>query len=181
MHRFLALPLCLTVMTAPAFASTLPRVDFKQGQLAVAAGAFDANVDYAVLNNLSIGVSGTFPWSLMLGAGRLTYRIGEVGPVSYGLSLSGGTIRPGLVNLQRPEDGDMGYWVQPALNLAVPLGSLPLTLRATVGPVWVNQTLTKLNGDIIPNAELAWRLNPSNELTLGGNALIGWRGTFGGK
>lgn len=183
MPRFLAVPvaLALALMTRPAFASTLPRVDLHQGQVAVAVGLADANVDYALLDTLSIGLSGALPWSVLLKAARATWRIGQLGPVAYGLTLSGGTIAPGLVNTAKPEDALTGYWVQPALNVAVPLGPTPLTLRATLGPTWVNQTLMHQNGDLVPNAELAWRLNDAHEITLGGNALIGWRGTFGGR
>lgn len=34
-------------------------------------------------------------------------------------------------------------------------------------------------GPFVPNLEVAFRLNANHELTLGGNAIIGWRGRFG--
>ncbi len=169
------LPVALTAM--PVAASTLPRVDFQGGKTAVAIGLLDANLDYAFSDRVSLGVSGSL---LSPVTGRATVRLGAVpNGGSYGMTFSAG-LTP---NVWGSVSGPTTYsvWMQPALNVAVPLGSptSDWTLRGTVGPLLFGMSIAAVPSMLFwPNLELAYRLDGANEVTLGGNGLVGWRGTI---
>ena len=168
----LLLAIAVTGVVRPADASILPRVDFNQGNTDVAIGLFDAAVDYAVLDRLSVGaalIPSIFPAPFIarptLLAGRLTWRGGEVGSLSWGATGS-------LMAFRNPTTGKTALFVQPALNMAWRPGEGPFTLRATLG---------LMNYDFpapVPNVELAFKVFGRHELTLLGGGLIGWRGIF---
>lgn len=171
-----ALALLLVPMAAEA--STLPRVDFAANQVMVSVGFPDASVDVALGDRLSLGASAfTFGMDNLFPAARATYRLAE-GP--GGLSV-GATLSLGLIpNFMRGSGVPLTYqpYFQPAANVTLPLGGSdsPVRLRGTLGPVWIDfsPNLTVW----APNLELGIALAPRQELTLGGNSLIGWRGTF---
>jgi hypothetical protein len=87
-----------------------------------------------------------------------------------------------------------GPWGQVALTASWPVlgpGS-PFVLRGMVGPALGNAVFAgpmatalgavprenRLSLALIPNAELAFRLHPRHEITLGGFGYLGYRGTF---
>ena len=170
------LTLALLMMTEPAYASTLPRVDFHKGETMVAVGLPDLSLDYALTDHLSLGAT----WVSMglpaygFGAIRGTYRIGRVPwGGEYGLTAAVGLES----NYPATPTTPLSYqsWGQIALDASLPL-TRRFTIRATVGPIlWGSYTLYWY---AVPNLELAYELNSRNELTLGGNSLIGWRGIF---
>ena len=184
----------------PAVASTLPRVDFSQGQTIVSTGLLDVNVDHAVLDQWSVGLSlmplpSGYAWfdpvlSPLSAAVRSTYRVGAIGNVAMGVTVSAGVFTPLITGGRRPSLNPfpdlplLRYqyraFIQPAFNVAWPLGSEEghWTLRATLGPVlfadWVSHDLVPL----WPNIEFSKQLSANSELTILGNGLIGWRGLF---
>lgn len=108
------LAIAVTGAAQPADASILPRVDFHQGNTDVAIGLFDAAVDYAVLDRLSVGaalIPSIFPVPFIsqptLLAGRLTWRGGEVGSLIWGATGS-------LMAFRNPTSGKTEIFVQPA-------------------------------------------------------------------
>lgn len=191
-HSGLGLWLLVSVgLTASSVqASTLPPVDFKQSDRKLSVGMFDASFDYAPLEKLSIGASFVsehhqapdisllfVPRTLAL---RATYRFWD-GPTGLclGATLSGGTTFLDRRAVMDSTSLTYGYWLQPALNLTLPIVSPHLTLRATTGPSFDrNFTIDSLLWRVWPSVEVAYRFNQRHELTLGGNSLLGWRGTF---
>lgn len=175
---------------APAAASTLPPLDYRAGQTVVAIGFPDLNVDHALSDRLAAGLTVLYippiiEWSpartqpdgtvipasrpFWLAAGpRVTYRLaGEADGTALGVSTTAGILGP-----------QWNWWVQPSL-----VGSLSLwgvvRLRGSLGPVITSSFLANPWGfGLWPNAEMAIRVLPDHELTLGGNALVGWRGRF---
>ncbi len=172
-HMLVATAL-VAVSASAAGASTLPPLDFRANQVMLGLGALDANVDVALSDRFSVGLSAQ-PFSPV--TGRATVRVGEVGGLSYGLSLAGG-LTP---NVWGSVSGPTTYstWVQPALVVGYRFGGPEgaLSLRGTVGPMFLNGS-TAMPFLAWPNAEVAYRFAPGHELTLGGNGLVGWRGTF---
>jgi hypothetical protein len=87
-----------------------------------------------------------------------------------------------------------GPWGQVALTASWPvLGPRsPIALRGMVGPALGNAVFAgpmatalgavprenRLSLALLPNAELAFRLHPRHEITLGGFGYLGYRGTF---
>jgi hypothetical protein len=184
-----------------ANASTLPRVDFQKGDRILAGGLLDVNFDYALTDRLSLGVSlipspsTSISWydpvlSPMSVAVRSTFRIGELFGASVGVTLGGGAF------MVIPEVSGVGgqpllpgtpffrfetaAFIQPALDVALPLGSGDdhWTLRATLGPSFVLDPDHRKIIPLWPNIELARSFGPHGELTLLGNALVGWRNVF---
>lgn len=184
----------IAMMTAPAAGSTLPKVDFKQGQTMLALGVVDANIDYALTETISIGASGIFlngypqlTWGLYtfgVGAIRATARFVETpNRASLGVTVSAGQIsghpfirssKSEMPLVLSPTRG----WFQPALNASIPIDRF--TIRATLGPVFGADLEQGTTGIFVvwPNLEVAYRLLPGQELTLGGNSILGWRGIF---
>jgi hypothetical protein len=177
---FLACPLA-----APAAASTMPLADFEPG-VTVAIGVPDANVDVALGDRLSVGLTGyAVPlgdgWPFVSGGARATYRLlGGPQQPSLGLSVSGGYAPAFLFDKNVP-------WGQLALTAALPFGRTGWTLRGSLGPMLYRHTYTTMmlfaqnfpttetQVLLVPNLELAGVIGPGQELTLGGNSLIGWR------
>jgi hypothetical protein len=194
MKPILATTLLLAAYTLtgiPATASTLPSLDFQKGQTIVAGGLADANFDYALTDRLSVGLSGAYvsagipPYSLGLsgtvGAIRVTYHVTHIYNLEVGASISGG-----YSSLSYPGPGgrgqSAGYWWQPVLNLAL-RHRAPFeqwATRFTLGPLLpiAQQAFVVSKWLLIPNFELGYRLDPTNEVTIGGNSLIGWRRIF---
>jgi hypothetical protein len=186
--------MAIVIVAAPAMGSTIPKVDFKRGQTMLALGAVDANLDYALTENISIGASGIFmhgypqlSWGLYtfgVGAIRATARLVEIpGRASLGFTFSAGQIsghpfiRSSDSNTPLVLSPTRG-WLQPALNASIPLDRF--TLRATIGPVFgadIEQGTTGIFA-VWPNLEVAYQLQEGQELTLGGNSIVGWRGEF---
>lgn len=176
---------CLSILglAMPVQASTLPKVDFAAGQHIVAAGLLDANYDYAFTDYLSAGVSSTGLLLLPIVpiAARATLSLVKTGWLTAGITVSAGT----AANTWGPKPwyelpAPVSYWAQPALNLTLGAVDAPVKGRITVGPLlWMNGYVgpTPIFW-FWPNAEVAFRLSPAHELTIGGNALVGWRGVF---
>lgn len=179
MTRLIVATLTAVLCLAPAVqASTLPKVDFNAGQHTVALGVLDANYDYAVSDHVSLGLSSA--GLLVPLAARTTVKVLQTDLVTAGVTLSGG-ITPNMwgpapwYTLSQP----VSYWAQPALNVTVGAPDAAVKLRMTVGPLFVNGGLA--SSPVMwfwPNAEVAFRLSPAHELTIGGNALVGWRGVY---
>lgn len=183
-------------------ASTLPRIDFEQGEHTVTVGVLNASWDYAVLDRVSLGVSmipmpSANAWydpilSPQNASARASLRLGEVAGVAVGVTLSGGIFNPIVVpqcpcGLKNPFpalpimrwNGYRAY-VQPALNVAFPFGSWSegWIVRATVGPIFDYSPESSSMMPLWPNLELAHRWQNGQELTLLGNGLVGWRAVF---
>jgi hypothetical protein len=169
----------MVVQAGAADASTIPVLD--PGRVTLAGGLADIGVDYRLDDRWQLGASAAVNLSPAV-AVRSTYRHTEgVGLVlSTGVSsnfMLGVRVPPGM-----PVPNWFSAWVQPALEVAVPIPQTPLTLRATMGPrldyAFLNDTTWNLHQPwsvaMVPNAELGLQL-PWGELTLGGNALAGWR------
>lgn len=192
----------ITLQAAPAEASTLPKIDFKQGEHTIALGVLNASWDYAVLDRLSVGASlipmpSTIAWydpilSPQNASARASLRLGEIAGVAVGLTLSGGIFNPIVVpacpcGLKNPFpalpimrwNGYRAY-LQPAANIAVPFGngSEGWTFRATLGPIFDYSPESSSMVPLWPNVEFAYRWPSGHELTLLGNGLVGWRGIF---
>jgi hypothetical protein len=180
------------------YASTLPRVDFKEGDRIVAGGLLDVNFDYALTDKLSLGASlipstRTYAWydpilSPVSVALRSTYRLGVFSGAVVGLTLSGGAyeVIPANMSSQALLPGtpffhmDTAIFVQPALNVALPLGAGEghWTVRATLGPSFILDPQNQNFFPLWPNIEMARSFGDHGELTLLGNALVGWRSVF---
>ena len=186
MRPFLAatsLLFAMALLVSPATASTIPSMDIKQGQTTVSLGLADLSIDRALSDRLSIGFSGAYvlPAHLLLVPGstvaiRTTYHLLRLYDLDLGLMVSAGygAFRfPGPVFLDRPGK----YWWQPALNVAIasPAPFEQWTPRITLGPIlWMELPPSGFTTwFFLPNVELGYRLDPANELTLGGNSLIG--------
>ena len=185
------------LMATPCEASTLPPVDFEASRVILSAGTLwherivDASLDVALSERVSLGLSlignplarPDKPATLHVGAIRSTYRLhGAPDAFSYGLTLSAGTYldKPGGW-FMNPRTSEHFPWAQLAFNLALPLGDWGV-FRGTLGPVFVGEAATRSLFApwlwAVPNAELALRVWPPHELTLGGNSLVGWRASF---
>lgn len=184
----------------PCEASTLSPVDFQARNLRVALGVFDASVDYALFDRLSLGAYVIYQvdqapdlahavvereWAL-----RSTCRLWEHPTgVQLGITLSGGQTSEAKLMLATgtptaPQDAYFYFpWFQPALNLTLPMGIPHLRGRVMVGPFFGRPFMTSYFPMLAlqllwPNIELAYRIADHHEITLGGNSLLGWRGTF---
>lgn len=178
----------LALSGRPATASTIPSLDFRQGQTTVSLGLADLSIDHALTDRLSIGFSGAYvlPAHLLLVPGstvaiRATYHLLRLYNLDLGLMVSTGygAFRfPGPGFLDQPGK----VWWQPAFNVAIasPAPFEHWTPRLTLGPIlWMEQPPSGFSTwFFLPNVELGYRLDPANELTLGGNSLIGWRRVF---
>lgn len=191
MKPFLAaipLLLAMTLLVSPATASTIPSMDIKQGQTMVSLGLADLSIDHALTDRLSIGFSGAYvlPAHLLLVPGstaalRATVHLLQLYNLDLGVMVSAGY---GAFRLPGPDflDQPGKFWWQPAFNVAIaspaPFGQW--TTRLTLGPIlWMEQPPSGFSTwFFLPNVELGYRLDPANELTLGGNSLIGWRRVF---
>lgn len=192
MKPFLVAPMSLVITSLfvyPATASTIPSMDFQQGQTMVAIGLADVNLDYALTDGLSIGISGAYvlPAALLflhsgtVGAARVTKHLTRIYNLDVGMTLSVGY---GAFTFPGPDFSNRWakWWWQPALNVAL-INASPFerwTPRITLGPIlWLGQQPAGSNQWFpLPNIELGYRFDQRNELTLGGNSLIGWRGVF---
>ncbi|MEB3299500.1 MAG: hypothetical protein VKO21_08455 [Candidatus Sericytochromatia bacterium] len=181
----------------PAQCSTLPVTDFRRDQTLVAAGLYTLALDRALDDDTTVGAA----VSPLLGVAglRWTRRVaGEADAPSLGFSVHLGTTPPDFTGIPRteaygsvlaPQTG-LGYrtdtytgWtavVQPQLVASLPVG--PLRLRVAVGPAALVSSLShlgglKYRGDLllVINPELALRILPHAELTLGGQGLVGLR------
>lgn len=179
MKRCLFAALALANCWGPvAIASTLPPLEFRANQVILGLGVLDANLDYAVSDRLSLGVCGSFNVAPL--AGRASYRLGEAAGLSYGVTLSAG------INNMWGSPGALAVstWFQPAAIVALRLGGAEsrMTLRGTIGPLFLatgsGNYATSGALAFWPNLELTYRLNVGQEVTLGGNSLVGWRGTW---
>ena len=186
--------MAIALIGAPAMGSTIPKVDFKQGQTMLALGVMDANVDYALTENISVGASGIFlngypqlTWGLYtfgVGAIRTTVRLVDIpNRASLGVTLSVGQIS-GHPFIRRSKSemplvlSPTSGWLQPALNASIPIERF--TIRATIGPIFGAELEQGTTGifTVWPNLEVAYSLAENAELTLGGNSIVGWRGVF---
>jgi hypothetical protein len=178
--------LTLLAPATSAHASTMPLVDFRPHAITFAAGLADVSLDVGVSDSLSVGGTAiAIPMlAIYTGAVRATYRLtGGAGQPSLGLSVAGGYAPSFFTSTD-------AWWVQPALVGALPIGRSGVTVRASLGPMlyrhtyttWMmfanNTPSTTLSAMLVPNAEVAWSLGANQELTLGGNGLLGWRGSF---
>jgi hypothetical protein len=192
-----ALVLALALLAPlPARASTIPDAGLRAHELAVTAGILDASVDWAVLDRLQIGAGG---YGSLVGAGtygRLTYRLLEDTPLGdVGFHVAGGSFS-GILAKVEP-----GLFVFAGPVLARPVGDR-VVIRASLGLIATNSHAVTyapgsmpLSGNVlarswglglddyvslpfIPNLEVAFRLGGHHELTLGGNAIVGWRARF---
>lgn len=205
MSRFTAVLTALMLATlwmSDADASTVPRIDFKQGEHTVALGVLNASWDYAVVDQFSLGFSlipmpNANAWydpilSPQNASARASLRLGEFAGVAVGMTLSGGIFNPIVVpqcpcGLKNPFptlpimrwNGYRAY-IQPAVNIAVPFGSWSegWLFRATLGPVFDYSPESSNVMPLWPNVEFAYRWRNGQELTLLGNGLVGWRGIF---
>lgn len=161
----------LAITALPATASTLPKVDFEEGKSYLAIGILDANLDYAVSDRLSIGVTGTYLVAPF--AARATLQLGKLANgLVYGITLSAGVLNQNDIWFV-PGRNPYGLWTQPAFNVSLPFGETNAwTLRGTIGPAF-SQSGTILYA--LPNVELAYRIDRTSEVTLGGNSIAGWR------
>lgn len=183
----LALPFANHLATTAA-ASTLPTMDVQKGQSIFSIGLADANLDYALTDELSVGLSGAYvssgipPYTLGLsgygGAVRATLRLGRLYNLDFGATISSGYVAatyPGPAGT----GGSSLFWWQPALNVA--LSPRPpferWTTRVTLGPLlpFDSRAFEASKWVPMPNVELGYRLDAANEVTLGGNSLVGWR------
>lgn len=147
----------------------------------MAAGLLDANFDMLLGEGLSAGLSFTMqPTGQLLSALRGTYRLAGSETDGWAIGLTGSAGQGPQTNFDlsitawSPNRGF--YWLQPAAVGALYFFEQRLILRATVGPAFLfNQDLELMEGSIVPNVELAYRLTPMHEVTLGGNALVGLR------
>ena len=189
----LLLPALAAVLIAtPAHASAMPPVDLAGGQVALTVGFPGVGVD-AALGRLVLGASAMGllvpPYGLGYGfVGRATWRLSglpEREPC-FGLALLGGNA--GLGTLPGAAAGSTweGWFCQPGLVVSWPVAR-GVTLRAMGGPLLftgvVGRSAAVAGGTgvvpFVPNLELAFRLAPGQELTIGGLPnLIGWRGRF---
>lgn len=163
---------------APAHAAVFPHLGLERGERAFQAGLLDAGVEVALTDRWSVGASG-FYLGVLNGADIDTaYRVlGSADGPSLGLGVSAGYGELNVLGTSKT------WFMQPAAIASLPLG--PLRLGALFGPVihTVQPYVTDpgtifVNWNWIPNLELAYRLDRSNEITLGGNGLIGWRGIY---
>lgn len=187
-HVAALLMAALGILGGPATASTIPSLDFRQGQTTIALGLADMSLDYALTDRLSFGLSSAYvlPAYLLMvpgatGAGRTTYKLTRLYNLDVGVMLSAGygAFRFPGANFASES---AGWWWQPAINVAL-VNRPPYerwTPRVTLGPVlWFGRLPEAFNAWLpLPNLELGYRLDRNNEVTLGGNSLIGWRGSF---
>jgi hypothetical protein len=188
---FTALACTLMLPVATAQASTMPRADFPERGVSLAVGIADLSLDVPVGGEWLLGatayqyVSATF-------AVRATRRLsGGAGLPSSALTFAVGLEPPIGLSFAGLSSGRGGGWVQPALAWAWPFAG-SWVLRATLGPVLylgaadaVDDTQKTIRAGLsptlyflVPGVELAYQINPANEITLLGNSVIGWRGTF---
>jgi hypothetical protein len=185
---FFIIAMLCGLLARPAVASTVPPMNVPASRGVLALGALlDISVDYAMTDRWTLGFSGrTFLFALA--AVRSSYSLGE-GPwhTQLGLTCSAGIFGvppqlPGgiLPSLQ-------GSFIQPALALAIPVWlGCPMWFRATLGPTFIQES--DVGGELpsgfpresfgllfLPNLELAFPLGDEDELTIGGNSLVGWR------
>jgi hypothetical protein len=169
------------MLQVPLQASTLPIVDIGPNtSMILSAGLLDFNLDVPITDSQTIGISAFGAGLLYSAALRSTYRLGKL---ENGLTY-GWTIGAGLgLGIGVGGGGFFGPWIQPALAVTLPLlgAESPAKLRASMGPLLMPSLYSASSpfpwqSLIWPNLELAFKVTPSNELTLGGNAIIGWRG-----
>ncbi|MDB5096637.1 MAG: hypothetical protein JWM80_1058, partial [Cyanobacteria bacterium RYN_339] len=175
-------------LALPAAASTLPRVDMKRGETAVAAGFFDFCLDRAIGDRASLGLGYTWVGSHVAFA-RGVYRLaGEVDGPTFGLTFAAGTAPyPYWSDMSDTSLGDITtpaqLFFQPAVVWAVPFWNF--RFRATLGPtifsrVRVQQSFRYMENEIfpiVPDFELAYNFG-RGEITLGGNAVVAARLIF---
>jgi hypothetical protein len=135
----------------------------------MALGILDATYDVALSDQLQVGasISGFGGFGLSALTGRATYRLMEVAPqVPLGITAGAGFGLGGLVLSAGPT-------VRTPLPIPLQKGQ-SVILRAAVDLVYA-PGLGALGFYPQPAVELAWRYSKSEEWTLGGNSLIGWR------
>lgn len=178
-RRLAAAALLLAVAAAPAAASTLPPVSVEPGRGVVSVGLFDASLDFGLVPHVTAGFSYTAVPGAPVVAARATTALGH-GP--FGLEL-GATFSAGASGTATARGtGGYHFWVQPALNLAVPVGG-GATFHATVGPVspfrdGSLQPPAAWHDWVWPNMALVVPVDGTSAMTLGGNSLFGWQGVF---
>lgn len=187
MNLRVLLGICFVLsLPEPARASTIPPVNLNQSEVAITAGIYDLGVDFGLTDHLSFGVSSVAPFD---SHGLLAFRVlylplGVQRNLNFGLMASFGTAPS--AGFFRPYNGDDATfpvthtgWFQPALGFIASLYPLPVSIRATVGPVFPEPQVPPYLPSFLkyawPNVEVAYRFNEFNELTLGGNAIVGWR------
>ena len=123
----------IAMMAAPAAGSTIPKLDFQKGQTMLALGVVDANIDYALTENISIGASGIFlngypqlTWGLYtfgVGAIRATARLAETpNRASLGVTISAGQVSGHPFN--RTSKSEMLIVLSPTSGWLQPVGRL---------------------------------------------------------
>lgn len=162
-------------------ASTIPPIDTDKPQGTVAVGLLDLSADLGFAKNQAVGFTIALE-PLRVLALRYSSRLGTWRGVSYGLllSLGAGGIPSSVDYPPYPDPLRQFYWLQPALNISVPIwpNEEPvIVLRGTLGPAFLfNESLSPQQAWLVPSVELAYQLTPWSEITIGGNSLIGWRG-----
>lgn len=200
----IALLLALAV-PSPAAASTLPDVSLRGKKLAVTAGFADVGVDYAVTDRLQVGVGGEFTLITASYYARATYRLWDdtiLGDI--GLHLAGGNWLPVLSKSYHGQfvffgpviarrlgsfavlRASYGPYLTNDFNLVFPPGggwgaNGQYPTAAPTSRSWglgIDFPSPSAWGYFLPNLELAFPIGSDHELTLGGNAILGWRGRF---
>ena len=180
----LAIPLALAA-ALPAQASTLPDPGLPAGKVALTVGIADAGLEYGLTEQLQIGAGGAGNLIGVGGYGRATWAFLKGSPAGdLGLHVAAGYFqplllkgRPGLFVFVGPAIAKTWGWFTLRGTLSVPINNTtdlvdPVTGAST--PSWgIGGAVGAL--PLIPNLELAFKLSGENELTLGGNAIIGWR------
>jgi hypothetical protein len=168
-NRVALASLMLMAPALPAAASTLPELTLKKGQTNLALGILDATYDMALSDQLQVGASigGWKPGNAFGLSGRATYRLMDVAPqVPLGITASAGFGLSGLFVSAGPT-------LRAPLPIVLPKGQ-SVILRAAAEVVYV-PTVGVSTLYPWPMVELAWRYSKSEEWTLGGNSIIGWR------
>jgi hypothetical protein len=198
--------LFLALAGLPAQGSTIPLVDLPPNLRVVSGGIDPVMVhlsgDWALSgpwgSGWIVGAMGSYDISgkraqresQTMGALRVTRHLGGTFPFSYGVTVSAGM---NLVDptVAVPPDQQIYtspylFWLQPAFDISTPiLGDVfndNLWFRAMIGPVIGRFTSgTYYTPFVAPNVELAYRIQPSNEIVIGGGFVpwgIGWRSAF---
>jgi hypothetical protein len=192
-------------LAAPAAASTIPDVSLRAKKVVVTAGFADASVDYGVTDRLQLGAGGEFTLITPAFYGRVTFRmlddtlLGDVG-----VHIAGGNYYPifvrtipgqflflgpvitrklGSFAVLRASVGvvltnDFDIVFPPGANDHFPPIVPPLSRKWGLGLSREAGASFDPLSFFLPNLELAFPIGADHELTLGGNAIIGWRGRF---
>lgn len=166
----------LGLAASSASASTLPPLQVERGRACLSLGLADVNLDLAVLPGMVAGFSFVMTSKIVGVAGRSTFVLGTDGwgfPYGCSFALGYGPAGPfsGSTSWAQPA-WVHGLQLAPSWRLRYSLGPMFFVSQRTVG----TDTLVEVQlWPVLPNAEIVYALGRWQELTLGGNAIIGWR------